>query len=48
MDARIKQRIAFALKCKPDKVPEKQEDIKVALDVRRAEMREVKHGKSIH
>jgi len=45
-----KQRLAFALKCKPEEVPEKPEKIKEALDSRRAELKakKVKHGESIH
>ena len=41
-------RVAWALKVKPEDVPEKDADIKKALENRRAEMRKVKHGKSIH
>ena len=48
MDDRVKQRIAYALKCKVSEVPETQEGIKTALDEKLAELREVKHGKSIH
>lgn len=42
-----KQRLAFALKCKPEEVPEDPEQIKVALDNRLATLKaakEAKHG----
>lgn len=45
MDARVKQRIAFALKCKPEEVPENSEELKKALDDRRAELRKAKEAK---
>lgn len=51
MDNNVKQRIAFALKCKPSEVPENPEELKVALDNRIAVLRAakgVKHGESIH
>lgn len=47
MDNRMKQRIAFALKCKPSEVPDNPEKIKEALDKRRDKMKkdkEAKHG----
>ena len=47
MDKNVKQRIAFALKCKPEEVPENIEDLKTALDNRRAILKAakgVKHG----
>lgn len=47
MDKAIKQRIAFALQCKLEEVPESQEGIKDALNKRRAKMKaekEAKHG----
>jgi hypothetical protein len=48
-----KQRIAFALKCKPEEVPDNPSQIKQALDNRRAvlaaeKLRKVKDGESIH
>ncbi|MDD5083134.1 MAG: hypothetical protein PHU08_07175 [Dehalococcoidales bacterium] len=48
-----KSRIAFALKCKPEEVPEKDIDIKQALENRRAALKEAKlkkvnHGESVH
>ncbi len=51
MDDRIKQRVAFALKCKPEEVPEDHQELKAALDNRIAALRvakAVKHGESIH
>lgn len=51
MEKAVKQRIAYALKCKPEEVPENIEDLKVALDNRRAVLKaakKVKHGESIH
>ncbi len=51
MDERIKQRIAFALKCKPEEVPDTLEKIRKALDKRIVELKKangVKHGESIH
>jgi len=51
MNENVKQRIAFALKCKPEEVPENPEDLKVALDNRRAILRAakgVKYGEPIH
>jgi len=51
MDERIKQRIAYALKCEPSEVPETQEGLRAALDNRRSELRAkkgVKDGQSIH
>ena len=46
MDDRIKKRVAFALKCKPEEVPDTAEKIREALDKRIAELRakKVKHG----
>ena len=47
MEKSTRQRIAFALKCKPDEVPENQVGLKAALDNRRAELKAkkgVKHG----
>ena len=51
MDERVRQRIAFALKCKPSEVPDNHEELKAALDKRIAALRVakgVKHGESIH
>ncbi len=51
MDDRVKQRIAFALKCKPEEVPDNPEELKIALDKRIAVLRVakgVKYGESIH
>lgn len=48
MDNSIKQRIAYALQCKPEEVPEDPQDLQAALDNRRAKLREVKRGKPIH
>ena len=45
MDARIKQRVAFALKCKPEEVPEDIDGLKKALDKRRKEMKKAKEEK---
>jgi len=45
MDARIKQRVAFALKCKPSEVPEDIEGLSKALDKRRAELKKAKEAK---
>jgi len=43
-----KRRIAFALKCKPEEVPDTDKGVADKLAERRNKMREVKHGKSIH
>ncbi len=51
MDNNVKRRIAFALKCKPEEVPDNPEKIREALDVRIADLKKskgVKHGESIH
>ncbi len=48
MDIANKQRIAFALKCKPEEVPEEPEKLAEALKERRAELKRVKYGKSVH
>ena len=51
MEKAVKQRIAYALKCKPEEVPDNPQDLKVALEARRAELKKakkVKHGESIH
>jgi len=51
MNDNVRKRIAFALKCKPEEVPEKIDDLKVALDNRRAELKAakgVKYGKPVH
>lgn len=45
MDARIKQRVAFALKCKPSEVPEDIGELKKALDKRRSDMKKAKEAK---
>jgi len=47
MDKSVKQRIAWALKCKPEEVPEEPEKLKEAFDNRLAKMKaakEAKHG----
>lgn len=48
MDSKaLKQRIAFALKCKPEEVPTDPEKLKKALENRRAELKKAKgvqHG----
>ncbi len=47
MDARNKSRIAWALKCKPEDVPEDYKKLKEALDNRLLELKKakaVKHG----
>ena len=51
MDKNIKQRIAYALKCKPEEVPDTPEKIREALDIRITELKAakgVKHGEPIH
>ncbi len=47
MDNNVKQRIAFALKCKPEEVPENIEELKAALDNRRAELKAAKGVKYV-
>jgi hypothetical protein len=37
-----KQRIAWALKCKPEDVPKSDKDIKAALELRRKDLKEAK------
>jgi hypothetical protein len=41
----IKQRIAFALKCEPEEVPDEPEKLKKALEDRRAELKKAKEKK---
>ncbi|MBU2249400.1 MAG: hypothetical protein KKD77_21810 [Gammaproteobacteria bacterium] len=51
MNESMKRRIAFALKCKPEEVPEEPEKLREALDKCRADLKvkkKVKHGESIH
>ncbi len=48
LDAGNRKRVAWALKCKPDEVPETDEEIQKALQKRVASLREAKHGKPIH
>jgi len=45
MDNRVKQRVAYALKCKPSEVPEDTEGLKKALDKRRADLKKAKEAK---
>jgi len=45
MDARVRQRISWALKCKPSEVPDSPEKIKEALDKRRAKLKRDKEAK---
>uniref|UniRef100_A0A6M3KKQ1 Uncharacterized protein n=1 Tax=viral metagenome TaxID=1070528 RepID=A0A6M3KKQ1_9ZZZZ len=42
MKDRVKQRIAFALQCKPSEVPEDPEELKKALEDRRAVLKSKK------
>ncbi len=44
MEKAVKQRIAFALKCKPEEVPENPEQLKKALQERRDQLKAVKYG----
>ncbi len=45
MDDRVKQRIAFALKCKPKDVPDTPEKLRQALSKRRSELKAAKAKK---
>jgi hypothetical protein len=45
MDERIKKRISFALKCKPEEVPEDPIELDKALNERRKKLREAKYDK---
>ena len=42
MDAGIKKRVAWALKCKPEEVPEEPKELTKALDKRRVELKAAK------
>ena len=47
MNELLKNRIAYALKCKPSEVPTDPEELKKQLDMRRAKLKkdkEAKHG----
>jgi len=47
MNNNVKQRIAFALKCKPEKIPEDHQELGKALQERRAKLKKdkgVKYG----
>ena len=53
MDKAMKARVAFALKCKVEEVPDNLGQLKQALDDRRAalkaeKLRKVKDGESVH
>lgn len=45
MNEGIKQRTAFALKCKPSEVPDDPEELKKALEKRRADLKKAKEKK---
>lgn len=45
MDERYKQRVAFALKCKPSEVPDDPVKLQEALDARRAKLKKAKEAK---
>ncbi len=45
MDARVKQRIAYALKCEPSEVPEDALKLKKALEKRRSDLKKAKEAK---
>ncbi len=48
MNEAYKLRIAWALKCERSEVPEKQPDLKAALEHRRAELKAKKAAKKVH
>lgn len=45
MNKAVKQRIAFALKCKPEEVPDNPEELRKALDDRLAGLRKAKEAR---
>lgn len=45
MDNRVKQRISYALKCKPSEVPEEPLALEKALKERRAKLKKEKEAK---
>lgn len=45
MDGKIKQRVAVALKCKPEEVPDEPLALKRALENRRVVLKQAKAGK---
>jgi len=46
MEKNMRQRIAFALKCKPEEVPEEPEKLKKALEDRRGILKRAKEAKN--
>lgn len=45
MDNRVRQRIAFALKCEPSEVPENPQKLKEALNKQREKLKKAKEAK---